>query len=191
MHDSGLWLSLAHEDLTNRRCAVWPTTGNQIIVSTLGDLISARVITAGAGSTQWLGHMSDAPLQQLSQNRSSDAKGTRRGTEEVRFSKPAIGLAGSSIDLTRTGIIYSNSVAENLFVGKLTTWRLIRTSTLKGILRWRGERKSLRKPAGASRSVSVLPGGTLLWCAFWFQICNCTFLSSTLPYIGPNNVGFF
>ncbi|KAI9710011.1 MAG: hypothetical protein M1828_002340 [Chrysothrix sp. TS-e1954] len=43
---------------------------HQVIVATLGDLITARRITAGARSTQWLGQMSDASLQQLSKDRS-------------------------------------------------------------------------------------------------------------------------
>lgn len=42
--------------------------GHQIIVSTLGDLISAKHVKAGARSKQWLGQMSDASLQHLSQN---------------------------------------------------------------------------------------------------------------------------
>jgi hypothetical protein len=45
--------------------------GHQVIVSTFGDLISARRITAGARSIQWFGQMSDESLQQLSQNRGS------------------------------------------------------------------------------------------------------------------------
>lgn len=55
--------------------------GHQIIVATLGDLISAKRITVGARSTQWLGQMSDTSLQQLSQNHSSVAEGTRPDTE--------------------------------------------------------------------------------------------------------------
>jgi DNA repair exonuclease SbcCD ATPase subunit len=39
--------------------------GNQVIVSTIGDLISAKRINAGARSTQWLGQMSDESLQEL------------------------------------------------------------------------------------------------------------------------------
>ena len=42
---------------------------HQVAVATLGDLISARRVTAGVGSTQWLGQMSDASLQQLSRDR--------------------------------------------------------------------------------------------------------------------------
>ena len=55
--------------------------GHQILVSTIGDLISAKRITAGARSIQWLGQMSDASLQQLSQKRYSDTEGTRQGAE--------------------------------------------------------------------------------------------------------------
>ena len=42
--------------------------GQQVIVSTLGDLIVARRVTAGARSMQLMGQMSDDSLQQLSQN---------------------------------------------------------------------------------------------------------------------------
>ncbi len=41
---------------------------HQVVVATLGDLISARRVTAGARSKQWLGQMSDASLQQLSRD---------------------------------------------------------------------------------------------------------------------------
>ena len=41
----------------------------QVTVATLGDLISARRVTAAARSTQWLGQMSDATVQQLSRDR--------------------------------------------------------------------------------------------------------------------------
>lgn len=44
--------------------------GHQVMVSTFGDLICARRVTAGARSLQWFGQMSDETLQQLSQNRS-------------------------------------------------------------------------------------------------------------------------
>jgi hypothetical protein len=43
--------------------------GHQIMVSTIGDLICARKITAGSRSLQWFGQMSDESLQQLSQSR--------------------------------------------------------------------------------------------------------------------------
>lgn len=41
---------------------------HQVVVATLGDLISARRVSAGARSKQWLGQMSDASLQQLSKD---------------------------------------------------------------------------------------------------------------------------
>lgn len=41
--------------------------GDQIIVATFGDLISAKRVTVGSRSRQFLGQMSDASLQQLSQ----------------------------------------------------------------------------------------------------------------------------
>lgn len=40
--------------------------GKQVIVSTIGDLISAKRVTAGAGSMQVLGQMSDDSVQHLS-----------------------------------------------------------------------------------------------------------------------------
>lgn len=43
--------------------------GQQIMVSTFGDLICARKITAGSRSLQWFGQMSDETLQQMLQNR--------------------------------------------------------------------------------------------------------------------------
>jgi len=42
--------------------------GQQVIVSTIGDLISAKRVTAGNRSIQLLGQMSDASLQQLFKN---------------------------------------------------------------------------------------------------------------------------
>ena len=42
--------------------------GDQIIVATFGDLISAKRVTAGSRSRQFLGQMSDTSLQQLSQS---------------------------------------------------------------------------------------------------------------------------
>ncbi|KAE8138871.1 hypothetical protein BDV38DRAFT_291896 [Aspergillus pseudotamarii] len=41
---------------------------HQLVVSTIGDLISAKHITTGARSVQWLGQMSDDSLQQLSRD---------------------------------------------------------------------------------------------------------------------------
>jgi hypothetical protein len=45
---------------------------HQVIASTLGDLISAKRITAGVGAIQWLGQMSDPTLQQLARGRGID-----------------------------------------------------------------------------------------------------------------------
>lgn len=42
--------------------------GHQVLVSTVGDLITARRVTAGARTAQWIGQMSDTSLQQLSQH---------------------------------------------------------------------------------------------------------------------------
>jgi len=47
--------------------------GHQVIVSTIGDLILAKRVTAGRGSTQWMGQMSDASLQHLTTTLSQSA----------------------------------------------------------------------------------------------------------------------
>jgi len=56
----------ANEDRTNIFEDVsMAEDGHQVIVSTIGDLILAKRITAGARSSQWMGQMSDDSLQQL------------------------------------------------------------------------------------------------------------------------------
>jgi hypothetical protein len=61
--------------------------GQQVLVSTVGDLIDARNVSAGKRSTQWLGQMSDLSLQQLSRDhhRVSEAMTERatKGTAEA------------------------------------------------------------------------------------------------------------
>ena len=47
----------------------------QIIVSTIGDLISAQRVTAGARSAQWCGQMSDISIQQISRDRNQGTVG--------------------------------------------------------------------------------------------------------------------
>ena len=42
---------------------------HQVIVSTVGDLVSAKRVTANVGATSLLGQMSDATLQQLTRGR--------------------------------------------------------------------------------------------------------------------------
>jgi hypothetical protein len=57
---------------------------HQVIVATLGDLISAIRVTAGDRGTQWLGQMSDGSLQQLSRDRrieNPDSVATEEATE--------------------------------------------------------------------------------------------------------------
>jgi hypothetical protein len=77
--------------------------GHQVLVSTIGDLISARRVTAGARSRQWLGQMSDDSLQQLSQNsshfaaeKSVESQTERSGNFEGRY---GVGLKLSSPNL--------------------------------------------------------------------------------------------
>jgi chromosome segregation ATPase len=55
---------------------------HQLVVATLGDLISAKRVTAGRSATQWLGQMSDASLQQLSRDRGIEAR-IRPSTDKV------------------------------------------------------------------------------------------------------------
>jgi conjugal transfer/entry exclusion protein len=60
---------------------------HQLIISTLGDLILAKRVTAGLGSDQWLGQASDATIQQLSRDR-VDIRGraaTDKGVEPQKF----------------------------------------------------------------------------------------------------------
>ncbi|KAK5048598.1 hypothetical protein LTR84_005689 [Exophiala bonariae] len=63
----------ATEELAKERVNVFEDVhmtddAHQVIVATMGDLISARNISTGARSKQWLGQMSDASLQQLSKD---------------------------------------------------------------------------------------------------------------------------
>lgn len=48
---------------------------HQVIVSTSGDLIVAKRISAGVGATQWLGQMPEAVIQQLSRDRAVNVSG--------------------------------------------------------------------------------------------------------------------
>lgn len=50
--------------------------GHQVLVSTIGDLISAKRVTAGSRSVQWLGQMSDEALQTLSRQYGGVVKGS-------------------------------------------------------------------------------------------------------------------
>ena len=53
-------------------------SASQVIVTTnLGDLISARRVTAGVGATQLLGSMSDTTLQQIMRDRVAAAMSGR------------------------------------------------------------------------------------------------------------------
>ncbi|KAH7033962.1 hypothetical protein B0J12DRAFT_680021 [Macrophomina phaseolina] len=62
--------------------------GQQVLVSTIGDLIRAQRITAGARSSQWFGQMSDTSLQQISRDRSqttSDRFREQQTRDEMPF----------------------------------------------------------------------------------------------------------
>ncbi|KAF3917256.1 hypothetical protein AA313_de0202247 [Arthrobotrys entomopaga] len=65
----------ASEQVRNNRMLVFEDVkmeddGEQIIVATMGDLLSAKRVTSGSRSVQWLGQMSDASLQYLAGRRS-------------------------------------------------------------------------------------------------------------------------
>lgn len=78
----------ATEELAKERVNVFEDVhmtddAHQIIVATLGDLISAKRISTGARSKQWLGQMSDGSLQQLSKDNISNISSiSNAGTEE-------------------------------------------------------------------------------------------------------------
>jgi hypothetical protein len=55
--------------------------GHQLIISTMGDLISARRVTVGSRSIQWLGQMSDTSLQQLSKDQDTSERGGQASFE--------------------------------------------------------------------------------------------------------------
>lgn len=76
----------AGEQLTEDRVNVFEDVsmsddGHQIIISTFGDLISAKHITIGARSDQWLGQFSNTSLQQLSKDRSRHMRERDRSVE--------------------------------------------------------------------------------------------------------------
>lgn len=65
----------------------------QVIVSTLGDLISAKRVSAGVGAIQCLGQMSDVSLQQQSRDRGIGLSGgtvveRTMGEQNRRVAKP-------------------------------------------------------------------------------------------------------
>jgi hypothetical protein len=67
----------AHEHANKVRTNVFEDVtadidAQQVIVSTLGDLISAKRVTAGARATQYLGQMSDETVQVLARSRGID-----------------------------------------------------------------------------------------------------------------------
>ncbi|KAK6523145.1 hypothetical protein TWF694_006040 [Orbilia ellipsospora] len=67
--------SQASEQVKNNRVIVFEDVkqdddGEQIIVATMGDLLSAKRVTSGSRSVQWLGQMSDESLQYLAGRKS-------------------------------------------------------------------------------------------------------------------------
>ena len=81
--------------------------GQQVVVSTIGDLISAKRITAGARSFQWLGQMSDESLQQLSRDRSlmaaENATRQQTGTDTHFEGRYGAGVKLHSLNLNDIG----------------------------------------------------------------------------------------
>lgn len=72
----------------------------QVIVSTIGDLISAKRVTAGARSTQLMGQMSDGSLQHFSRNGGHIATKKAKGLET--------GIAGEFKDRHGEGVKLSS-----------------------------------------------------------------------------------
>ena len=59
---SETFLSSFHEEVERLRRGSMADDGHQLILSSMADLISARRVTIGSRSTEWLGQMSDASL---------------------------------------------------------------------------------------------------------------------------------
>lgn len=66
---------------------------HQLVVPTIGDQISARRISTGTMSVQWLGHMSNDTLQKLSKDRSNhiDVKQSSAQTGQGKFQQYGVG----------------------------------------------------------------------------------------------------
>ena len=83
--------------------------GQQVVVSTIGDLVSAKRVTAGARSIQWLGQMSDESLQQLSRDRSriasENATQQQTGTDSQFEGRYGAGVKLRSLNLNDEGPI--------------------------------------------------------------------------------------
>jgi len=60
---------------------------HSVLVSTIGELISAKRITVGKRSLHWMGQMSDSTLQQLSKDR---GQGSQRNPTDAEVDRPAI-----------------------------------------------------------------------------------------------------
>ena len=56
---------------------------HQVVVATLGDLISAKRVKAGARSVQWIGQMSDTSLQQLSKSEKATEAARRHSEPQI------------------------------------------------------------------------------------------------------------
>lgn len=59
---------------------------HQVVVATLGDLLNAKGISAGNGSVQWVGSMTESSLQQLSRDRLSNSSTDTTGKSTQKFS---------------------------------------------------------------------------------------------------------
>jgi chromosome segregation ATPase len=89
---------------------------HQVIVATLGDLISAKRVTTGNRGAQWLGQMSDGSLQELSRARvveKSDSAAMEKATE------PLTEMGANELSRAR-GIEKSDIVAVEKATGPLT-----------------------------------------------------------------------
>lgn len=69
-----------YEDVTSADNA------HQLVVSTIGDLISARHIMTGSNSVQWLGQMSDETIQKLSDDHKRNVPENKTSTRQAQES---------------------------------------------------------------------------------------------------------
>lgn len=63
---------------------------DQVIVSTFGDLISAKQVSASRGAIQWLGGMSDDSLKEMIRQRGMSSPGSVRDVESSKKRKNGI-----------------------------------------------------------------------------------------------------
>ncbi|KAF4620150.1 hypothetical protein G7Y89_g14671 [Cudoniella acicularis] len=95
--------------------------GNQVLVSTVGDLITARRVTVGSGSLQLFGQMNDDSLQQLS--RDLGASGTEKAMEPQTRIDPAYENRAQP-QLEGIAILHSSCLFQTLEIRGAVEWYL-------------------------------------------------------------------